>query len=107
MVQTLQVTVPIPEGYVLIESSKLKELEDMAIDPVWDLNDLKEKLLMSSDTTIKEKLLYNPKFKKILEELGIAHYPDDNFNRWRFNARKMSRFIEENFAEIIKAKKVG
>ncbi|MBJ8277331.1 DUF771 domain-containing protein [Staphylococcus pseudintermedius] len=101
MVQTLQVTVPIPDGFVLIEKDKVRELEDLANDPVWDL---KQKLKMSSDDTIKTKFLYNPKFEKQLKKLGIAHYPDESFNRWRFNARKMSRFIDENFSEIIKSK---
>ncbi|WP_214540497.1 DUF771 domain-containing protein [Staphylococcus pseudintermedius] len=104
MVQTLQVTVAIPDGFVLIEKDKVRELEDLANDPVWDLKDLKQKLKMSSDDTIKDKLLYNPKFEKQLKKSGIAHYPDDSFNRWRFNARKMSRFIDENFSEIIKSK---
>ncbi|MDU0452304.1 MULTISPECIES: DUF771 domain-containing protein [Staphylococcus] len=104
MVQTIQVTATIPEGFLLIESEKVRELEDLANDPVWDLKDLKKKLKMSSDDTIKEKLLFNPKFEKELKRLGIAHYPDENFNRWRFNARKMSRFIDENFSEIIKSK---
>lgn len=104
MAQTLKVTVPIPDGFVLIEREKVRELEDLANDPVWDLKDLKKKLKMSSDDTIKNKFLYNPKFKNQLKKLGIAHYPDESFNRWRFNARKMSRFIDENFAEIIKAK---
>ncbi len=104
MTQTFQVTVPIPDDFVLIEREKVRELEDLANDPVWDLKDLKKKLKMSSDDTIKNKFLYNPKFEKQLKKLGIAHYPDESFNRWRFNARKMSRFIDENFAEIIKAK---
>ncbi|MFT2203306.1 DUF771 domain-containing protein [Staphylococcus chromogenes] len=104
MVQTIQVTATIPEGFLLIESEKVRELEDLANAPVWDLKDLKKKLKMSSDDTIKEKLLFNPKFEKELKRLGIAHYPDENFNRWRFNARKMSRFIDENFSEIIKSK---
>ncbi|HCT0422173.1 TPA: DUF771 domain-containing protein, partial [Staphylococcus pseudintermedius] len=43
MVQTLQVTVPIPDGFVLIEKDKVRELEDLANDPVWDLKDLKQK----------------------------------------------------------------
>ncbi|EGQ2708968.1 DUF771 domain-containing protein [Staphylococcus pseudintermedius] len=107
MVQTIQVTVPIPEGFILIEKDKVRELEDLAIDPVWDLKDLKQKLKMSSDDTIKNKFLHNPRFEKQLKKLGIAHYPDDNFNRWRFNARKMSRFIDENFAEIINSKGGG
>ncbi|MZP64242.1 DUF771 domain-containing protein, partial [Staphylococcus pseudintermedius] len=33
MVQTLQVTVPIPDGFVLIEKDKVRELEDLANDP--------------------------------------------------------------------------
>lgn len=105
MVQTLQVTVQIPDGFVLIEKEKVQELEDSANDPVWDLKDLKQKLKMSSDDTIKDKLLYNTKFEKQLKKSGIAHYPDDSFNRWRFNARKMSRFIDDNFSEIIKSKR--
>ncbi|MCU5745878.1 DUF771 domain-containing protein [Staphylococcus sp. SQ8-PEA] len=105
MTQTLQVTVPIPDGLVLIEREKVRELEDLANDPVWDLKDLKKKLKMSSDDTIKNKFLYNPKFEKQLKELGIAHYPDESFNRWRFNARKMSRFISENFEAIIGRKR--
>ncbi|EGQ1294006.1 DUF771 domain-containing protein [Staphylococcus pseudintermedius] len=107
MVQTLQLNVTIPDGFVLIERDKIRELEDLAIDPVWDLKDLKQKLKMSSDDTIKNKFLHNPRFEKQLKKLGIAHYPDDNFNRWRFNARKMSRFIDENFAEIINSKGGG
>lgn len=107
MVQTLQLNVTIPDGFVLIERDKIRELEDLAIDPVWDLKDLKQKLKMSSDDTIKNKFLHNPRFEKQLKRLGIAHYPDDNFNRWRFNARKMSRFIDENFAEIINSKGGG
>ncbi|HCV0859111.1 TPA: DUF771 domain-containing protein, partial [Staphylococcus aureus] len=30
------------------------------------------------------------------------HYPDENFNRWRFNARKMNKFVDEHFNEIYK-----
>ncbi|MDN6267791.1 MAG: DUF771 domain-containing protein [Tetragenococcus koreensis] len=100
MTQTLQVEVPIPKGYVLIESVRLQELEESTLDPVWDMKDLKRKLKMSSDDTVKDKLLYRPKFEKQLKEQGIAHYPNSEFNRWRFNARKMNRFIDENFKEI-------
>ncbi|UXR79027.1 MULTISPECIES: DUF771 domain-containing protein [unclassified Staphylococcus] len=107
MTQTIQVSVSIPESHVLIEKSEYLELLEMTLNPVWNMNDLKKKLKMSSDDTIKNKLLYNPKFEKQLKKLGIAHYPDDSFNRWRFNARKMSRFIDDNFSEIIKSKGGG
>ncbi|WP_145444135.1 DUF771 domain-containing protein [Staphylococcus pettenkoferi] len=100
MPQTLNVSVPIPDTYVLIAKEEYEELFNYSLDPVWDLKDLKKKLKMSSDDTIKDKLLFNPKFEKVLKKQGIAHYPDESFNRWRFNARKMNKFIDEHFNEI-------
>ncbi|PTH92914.1 DUF771 domain-containing protein [Staphylococcus xylosus] len=100
MEQTLNVEITIPKGHVLVDSVRLQELEESSLDPVWDMNDLKQKLKMSSVDTIKDKLLHNPKFEKTLRKEGIAHYPNSEFNRWRFNARKMNRFINENFEEI-------
>lgn len=44
MVQTIQITASIPEGFVLVESEKFRELEDLANDPVWDLKDLKKEI---------------------------------------------------------------
>ncbi|WP_180529026.1 DUF771 domain-containing protein, partial [Staphylococcus haemolyticus] len=55
--------------------------------------------------TIKDRLLFNPTFEKLLKKQGIAHYPDERLNRWRFNARKMSNFIDEHFEEIHKGVK--
>ncbi|MCY1595429.1 DUF771 domain-containing protein [Staphylococcus pettenkoferi] len=100
MPQTINVTVPIPDTHVLIAKEEYEELFNYSLDPVWDLKDLKQKLKMSSDDTIKDKLLFNPKFEKVLKQQGIAHYPDESFNRWRFNARKMNKFIDEHFNEI-------
>lgn len=100
MPQTINVTVPIPDTHVLIAKEEYEELFNYSLDPVWDLKDLKKKLKMSSDDTIKDRLLFNPKFEKILKKQGIAHYPDASFNRWRFNAKKMNKFIDEHFNEI-------
>ncbi len=100
MPQTINVSVPIPDTHVLIEKEEYEELFNYSLDPVWDLKDLKKKLKMSSDDTIKIRLLFNPKFEKVLKKQGIAHYPDESLNRWRFNARKMNKFIDEHFNEI-------
>ena len=100
MTQTLNVTVPIPDTHVLVAKDEYNELLSYSLDPVWDLKELKRKLKMSSDDTIKDRLLFNPKFEKLLKQQGIAHYPDGSLNRWRFNARKMNKFIEEHFEEI-------
>ena len=100
MTQTLNVTVPIPDTHVLVAKDEYEELLSYSLDPVWDLKELKKKLKMSSDDTIKDRLLFNPKFENLLKQQGIAHYPDESLNRWRFNARKMSNFIDEHFEEI-------
>lgn len=105
MTQTLNVTVPIPDTHVLVAKDEYEELLSYSLDPVWDLKELKKKLKMSSDYTIKDRLLFNPKFEKLLKQQGIAHYPDESLNRWRFNARKMSNFIDEHFEEIHKGVK--
>lgn len=105
MTQTLTVSVPIPDTHVLVSKDEYDELLSYSLDPVWDLKELKRKLKMSSDETIKDRLLFNPKFEKLLKKQGIAHYPDESLNRWRFNARKMSNFIDEHFEEIHKGVK--
>lgn len=100
MEQTITVSVPIPETHVLVSKDEYDELLSYSLDPVWDLKELKRKLKMSSDDTIKERLLTHPKFEKLLKKQGIVHYPDESLNRWRINARKMNKFIDEHFEEI-------
>lgn len=100
MTQTLNVTVPIPDTHILVAKDEYEELLSYSLDPVWDLKELKKKLKMSADDTIKDRLLTHPKFEKLLKKQGIVHYPDENLNRWRINARKMNKFIDEHFEEI-------
>ena len=42
MTQTLNVTVPIPDTHVLVSKDEYNELLSYSLDPVWDMNDLKE-----------------------------------------------------------------
>ena len=63
MTQTLNVTVPIPDTHILVAKDEYEELLSYSLDPVWDLKELKRKLKMSSDETIKDRLLFNPKFE--------------------------------------------
>ncbi|MCO6060541.1 DUF771 domain-containing protein, partial [Pseudomonas sp. MOB-449] len=102
MPHILNVTVPIPETHVLITKDEYDELIGYSLDPVWNMSDLKEKLNIASDETIKARFLFHPRFEKELRAQGIVHYPDENFNRWRFNARKMNKFVDEHFNEIYK-----
>ena len=101
MPHILNVTVPIPETHVLITKDEYEELIAYSLDPVWNMSDLKKKLKIASDETIKDRLLFHLDSKRVKAQ-GIVHYPDENFNRWRFNARRMHKFVDEHFNEIYK-----
>ena len=62
MEQTITVNASIPDTHVLVEKEEFQKLVELTLDPVWDMNDLKKKLKMSSEDTIKRKLLDNHKF---------------------------------------------
>ncbi len=87
MPHILNVTVPVPETHVLITKDEYEELIAYSLDPVWNMSDLKKKLKIASDETMK-KHIFHPRLEKELRAQGIVHYPDENFNRWRFNARE-------------------
>lgn len=53
MPHILNVTVPIPETHVLITKDEYEELIAYSLDPVWNMSDLKKKLKIASDETIK------------------------------------------------------
>lgn len=74
MPHVLNVTVPIPETHVLITKDEYDELIGYSLDPVWNMSDLKKKLKIASDETIKDRLLFHPRFEKELraQELCIT-----------------------------------
>lgn len=43
MVQTINVTVPIPETHVVITKEEYQELVNNSLDPIWSLEELKKK----------------------------------------------------------------
>ncbi|ENJ00113.1 phage protein [Staphylococcus aureus M0177] len=64
MPHILNVTVPIPETHVLITKDEYEELIAYSLDPVWNMSDLKKKLKIASDETIKDRLLFHPRLEK-------------------------------------------
>ena len=43
MTQTLNVTVPIPETHVVITKEEYQELVNNSLNPIWSLEELKQK----------------------------------------------------------------
>ena len=87
-----QLTVTIPEQYVVITKDEHNQLIMNQQKAVWTMEDLKENLKIKSDEVIKDRLLDRPKIKRKLIE----------FNQWRFNGPKMYQFIQENWKEIFR-----
>lgn len=98
----LNVTVQIPEGYVIIEKCELEELQKNQLEGVyWSMQDLQIHVNRKQDW-IKENILYIPKFKQILDASlgGFVFYPSKKGQPWSFHAKKKMKFLDENFSEI-------
>lgn len=95
--QQLQVnlTIPIPEGYVLITKVEFEELQQEKLNGrYWIMEDLEERT-GRKQLWLKANLLYAPRFKKELEK--IVHYPNSQGDKWSFHAAKMAKFLDDNF----------
>ncbi|MEK5528484.1 DUF771 domain-containing protein [Viridibacillus sp. FSL R5-0468] len=104
MVQQLNVslTIPIPNEQVLISKVELEELKEQSLVGLyWNMKDVEERTGKKIDW-LKENVLYQPRFKKILDVQtgGFVYYPERKGEKWTFLATKMTKFLEENFYSI-------
>lgn len=69
----------------------------------WTMSDL-EKRIGREKRWIKKHILLQPKFRAVLDidNGGFVFYPKNKNQQWAFQARKMAKFLDENFAEIHK-----
>jgi phage pi2 protein 07 len=103
--QQLQVnlTIPIPEGYVLITKVEFEELQqEKQSGRYWTMEDLEERT-GRKQLWLKANLLYATRFKKELEK--IVHYPNSQGDKWSFHASKMTKFLDDNFCLIFGSSK--
>lgn len=99
---SVNLTIPIPEGQVLINKVELEELKSSSLAGVyWTMKDLQLRI-NKSDKWIKENILYPTSFKRILdiENGGFVFYPKSQGQTWSFQAGKMSEFLDKNFQRI-------
>lgn len=102
--QQLQVslTIPIPEGSVLITKVELEQLKQNELKGVyWNMKDLEKRVNKKQDW-IKANILFKPKFKEILdsEKGGFVYYPKGSGQSWSFQAVKMAGFLDKYFSHI-------
>lgn len=102
--QTLDVSlsIPIPSNMVMITRTHYKELKDEQLHGVyWNMKDLEERT-GKKQLWIKENILFQPRFKKILDvnQGGFVHYPQSSGQPWAFHAKRMADFLDKNFNAI-------
>lgn len=99
--QQLQVnmTIPIPEEYVLITKVEFEQLQQEKLSgQYWTMKDL-ENRVGKEWRWIRDNILYPPRFKKILDVKngGFVYYPEGRGKNWSFHASKMAQFLDDNF----------
>lgn len=67
----------------------------------WTMKDL-ENVTGYSDDWLKEKILFQPCYKKILDidNGGFVYYPEKRGEKWMFIATRMQEFLEKYFSQI-------
>jgi phage pi2 protein 07 len=101
MEQTLNIEIPIPEEYQIIDRTDLENLiNNQLIGKVWGMKEL-EKHVGRSNDWLKENLLYPHREELDALNGGFVTYPTKQGQRWRFGALKMSNWLEENLEKIM------
>ncbi|WP_421663588.1 DUF771 domain-containing protein [Lysinibacillus telephonicus] len=102
--QQLQVnlTVPVPENYVLISKVEFEELQQERLSGIyWSMKDLENRINKKHEW-IKSNILYPTKFREVLDVKngGFVYYPEVTGEKWSFHASKMAKFLDDNFHSI-------
>lgn len=90
-----QLTVTIPEEYVLITREEYNELQEKEKPVWWSMQDLINETGFKRNWLV-ENILYNPKYIKQLKQ--FVYYPDGG--KWSFNREPMQCFLKDNFEDI-------
>lgn len=105
MPQTIkaEIVIEVPDDHVIISTAEFNEYQSLKDDGRWwTSKDIEQRYNHKMDW-FKQKILYVPKFKKILDSQngGFVHYSDlDDGRYWSFEPKRFKKFMEDNFAEI-------
>lgn len=99
----LSIKIPIPEEMILINKTRLKELEENEFaGKIFTMKDFAERSNRSSKW-LKDNILNNPKLinKLNIENGGFVYYPKSQSDRWLFNAKGLIKFIDEELGKYL------
>lgn len=99
--QTLKVEINIPPDYVVIPQQEYLNLKtNDLVGKQWSIGDLKEHTNRSTDW-LKENILYPYRDELDVLNGGFVKYPESKGQPWRFGAKRMSEWLEENLKEVL------
>ncbi|AVQ35766.1 DUF771 domain-containing protein [Staphylococcus kloosii] len=90
-----QLTVTIPPEFVLITTDEHTQLLMNQQKAIWSKKDFVENSPFKSETTVNERILDKPRFRKILERENIASYPGNGRKNWCFDGPKAYEFLRK------------
>ena len=99
---SVNLTIPVPEGSVLISKVELEELKREQLSGFyWSMKDLEARINRKHEW-IKENILYVEKFREVLDtdHGGFVFYPRSQGQTWSFHAIKMAELLDKNFIHI-------
>lgn len=99
MAQKLQLTVEIPDEYVLITKVEYEELQKLADKGnCWEsLAWFKQQVGIKHPDTLKTKILYP--YREELER--FVRYPSQKGEPWKFHKNLTMQWIENNFDKVV------
>lgn len=101
----VQLSIPIPPESVLISKVEFEELKKCELAGVyWTMKELEKRTGRKVDW-LKEHILYQPRFRKILDVQngGFVFYPKVQGQAWSFHAPRMAEFLDKYFNIIFKS----
>lgn len=96
--------IEIPESYVLVEKAEYEKLVvNDELGRWWALSDVIERVNRKRSWLI-DNLLKHPKYRRRIDVKngGIVKYPTGGKDSYLFLASETKKFLEENFADILK-----
>lgn len=101
MPQTLDITVSIPNDYVLIKRTDWEEAVNQKLTgKQWTMKEL-ENHTNRSNKWLKENVLYPYRDELDIAQGGFVKYPSVTGQPWRFSALDMANWLEENKSRIL------
>jgi phage pi2 protein 07 len=102
---TAQVAIEIPQTHIMITQVEYAELQKSQLSGTWwSMKDLEERTGRKVDW-LKENILYVQRYKNLLDAKngGPVYYPAAKGQPWAFQAARMAKFLDDNFARIMSA----